>query len=102
MKLRLKVLGGVSLTRDDQPIAGGAAQRRNLALLAILAVHAERGITREKVGTLLWPDVDEVSTRNNLKQALHVLRRDLGAEAVIGTGVLQLGINVVSADVVEF
>jgi DNA-binding SARP family transcriptional activator len=102
MTLRLKVLGGVSLTRDGYQVVGGAAQRRSLALLAVLAVHAERGITREKVAALLWPDSDESSARNNLKQALHVLRRELGAEAILGTTVLQLGRQAVAADVVEF
>ena len=103
MNPRLRVLGGVSLTRGEQPLAGRAAQRRNLALLAVLAVHTERaGGIAEKVATLLWPDADEVSAGNNLKQALHVLRRELGAAAVIGTTILQLGADIVTTDVVEF
>src|SRR5688500_6125665 len=101
MTLHLRVLGGLSLTgdsrRNDSPY-----QRRSLALLAVLAVHEDRGISREKLAALLWPESDEGNARNSLKQVIYLLRRDLGQEAVLGSGTLRLGSGTVTCDLVTF
>ena len=47
--LRLITLGGLALERDGQPIGGVANRKIPLALLTLLAGHAEHGIRRDKV-----------------------------------------------------
>ena len=102
MTLQLKVLGGVALTRDGRPVVGGASQRRSLALLAVLAAHEERGVSREKLAALLWPESDQEDARNSLKQVVYILRHELGPETVLGSRELQLDLGVVSCDRVVF
>jgi DNA-binding SARP family transcriptional activator len=57
--LRLRTFGGLSLESDHGPIRGAGGQRRRLGLLAVLAEAGERGLTRDKLIGLLWPEVDE-------------------------------------------
>lgn len=98
----LKLLGGASVWRGGRPLGGVAAQRRNLALLAALAVANDRGLPRERLTALLWPERDEESARNSLKQALHVVRRELGPDVILGTSELRLNHDMVSCDLTEF
>lgn len=84
-------------------MAGAAAQPRRLALLAMLGVAGERGLTRDKIIGFLWPDADEERARRALTQALYALRQDLGSEeAFLGVKDLRLNPEIISADVVEF
>jgi DNA-binding SARP family transcriptional activator len=100
--LSLKVFGGLTLNAGDDPIEGRASQRRVLALLALLAAHEKRGISREKLAALLWPEADEEQARNRLKQSVYVLRSELGPGVVVGTTELRLGVAVVSCDLADF
>ena len=100
MTLQLKVLGGLSLIRDGRAVGGGAAQRRSLALLAVLAAHEQRGASREKLAALLWPESDQEDARNSLKQTVYILRRELGPEVILGSAELRL--DLVSCDRVAF
>jgi predicted ATPase/DNA-binding SARP family transcriptional activator len=52
--------------------------RRGLWLLALLALHNGRTISRSKLAGLLWPDSDESTALYNLRQTLADLRRALG------------------------
>ena len=54
--------------------------RKAEALLYFLALEKRAG--REGLATLLWGDKDEVSARNNLRNALYVLGRTLPSEAL--------------------
>jgi DNA-binding SARP family transcriptional activator/tetratricopeptide (TPR) repeat protein len=98
----LRVLGGLSLTRGERPVTGPASQRRHRAVLAVLAVHGKTGISREKLAALLWPESNEANARNSLKQALHVLRQEIGRDATSGTTELRLNPVSVSCDLAEF
>jgi DNA-binding SARP family transcriptional activator/tetratricopeptide (TPR) repeat protein len=70
--------------------------------LAVLATAA-RGLSRDKVTVLLWPERDTDRARNSLSQVLSALRRDLGAEAlVVGTAEIRLNNDVITSDVTEF
>jgi len=74
--LQLRVLGGFAAvlpTRGPVEIAG----KKNRALLAYLALHADRKVTRDKLVGLLWSDRSEAQARSSLRQALAALRRDL-------------------------
>lgn len=102
--IRISALGGLSVRQEDgNPLSGAAAQPRRMAILAMLARAGQRGITREKVLSLLWPDADGERGPRTLAQALYALRKDLGAEAAIsGSKELCLDAALVSSDVAEF
>lgn len=100
---RLRTFGGLSVERGDGPLGGSAAQRRPLALLALLALAGERGVSREKLVGYLWPEKDEERARHVLAQMLYRLRRELGAGAITSDGaVLRLDTAVLTADAMEF
>ena len=78
--LRLLTFGGLALVRDDASTAPRVRSPR-LALLAALAVAGERGMSRERLMGFFWPDSDEARGRHSLRQALYVLRQELGRDA---------------------
>lgn len=99
----LKTFGGLTIAFAEGEPTGAAAQRRRLALLALLAAAGDRGLTREKVIGYLWPESDEERSRAALAQALYALRRDLRAEnAIEGTATLKLNEEVLPSDVGRF
>jgi len=77
---RLRTFGGLWLERDHQRI-GGLSPRR-LGLLAAVVVAGDRGISRDGLLLLLWPDSTEAKARHALAQTLYSLRRELGSELV--------------------
>src|SRR6266545_5899062 len=78
--LSLSLLGPLQIMRDGQPIAGLTYDKVR-ALLAYLAVEADRPHPREALAGLLWPDQPEEHARHNLRQALTTLRHALGDQA---------------------
>ena len=101
--LRLTTFGGLALERDGQPVGDIANRKVPLALLAVLAGHAERGIARDRVVAYLWPDSDEERGRNSLKQATFGLRRTLGDHWIAASGsTLRLNPALISADIIDF
>lgn len=100
---RLRTLGGASLeSRDGIPLQGFAAQRKALALLAILAVAGNRGLSRDKILALLWPESETDAARNALYNLVFRVRRTLGSEAIVGNAELRLDPSIVMSDVSEF
>src|SRR5688572_7918656 len=109
---RLTTLGGLAIERLEsaEPPSGpnaaaqpAAAQRRPLALLAVLAAAGERGVSRDQLLLYFWPDSDVERARNALRQTLFRLRRDLGPkDPVIGSTELRLDPSVVTSDLAEF
>src|SRR5262249_20311663 len=102
-RFSLKLLGGTSLEGDQGSLTGRAVQRHRLALLALLGASHPRGLTRDKLMTWLWPERDAERARGLLNQAIHVVRRTLGAEAILSAGdELRLNPQVVSCDLIAF
>lgn len=100
--LRLRTFGGLVLQHRDRELAGAALQARRLAILAIIAVAGERGVTRAKLLGILWPETNEARGRQALSQALYALRRDCGTDAlVLGTESLRLNPAVITSDIAE-
>jgi len=103
MAFTLRVLGTIRIENDGQPLQGRAAQRRRLALLAVLAVSPKHALRREKLVALLWPDTPEEPARRLLTEALHVFRRELHPEVVLTAGdEVRLNGAVLRVDVGEF
>src|SRR5215207_7812664 len=102
--IRIQTLGGLSVRgTNGGPLAGAAAQPRRMAILALLARAGERGVSRDKLLALLWPDADADRGSRTLAQALYALRKDLVAEdAIVGSKELRFDPALVSSDVGEF
>lgn len=101
--LFLRTFGGLSLENGSQALSGAAAQRRPLAVLAVIAAAGERGVPRETLQTLFWPDSDAERARGSLKQLLYAFRRDVKEEAItLGTSELRLNPSVIGSDLAEF
>src|SRR5262245_37969190 len=101
--LRLKLLGGLSVHRDGNPLSGGLAQPRRLALLAMLARGGRSGVSRDTVINTLWPDTDEERARHTLNQTLYALRRQFGRdELIVGVRELRLDTELLAIDAAEF
>ena len=98
--LRLKTFGGLWIEGRE---ANGAGPRpRSLALLAICAAAGAKGVSRERVLGVLWPESHPERARHALSQALYSLKRDAGAEVVVGSTELRLDPGQISSDVDEF
>lgn len=91
--LRLTVLGGFELT-DERGAAVDIRIRKARALLAYLALQADRPVRRETLAALLWGDRPESQARQSLRQALAGLRRALGSRA----GLLRRAAETLSLD----
>lgn len=101
--LRLKTFGGLSIVRDTAPAEGAGAQRRRLALLALLDGAGDRGLSRDKLLGYLWPESDPEKARGILNQALYALRRDLGNEELfLGSIEVRLNPAVMTSDRAAF
>jgi DNA-binding SARP family transcriptional activator len=101
--LRLRTLGGAAVEGETGPIGGVAAQRKSLALLALLALAGDRGISRDKLLAYLWPETDPDRAGHRLTQALYALRRDLQVGALfLGSAELRLNAELMGSDVAEF
>ena len=75
--LSIEVLGSLQVSLADTPITG-LESVKVCALLAYLAVEADRPHRREQLVGLLWPECPEQIARHNLRQALFNLRRVTG------------------------
>src|SRR5512142_2700189 len=81
--LRVFLLGGFTVVRDETPIPRESWRRRRPAdLLKLAALTPGRVLTREQVIGTLWPDKDPASGANNLHRALYDLRQILGGRWV--------------------
>ncbi|MEM7051768.1 MAG: BTAD domain-containing putative transcriptional regulator [Acidobacteriota bacterium] len=76
--LEIRLLGGFQVFRDGRPVERFESQKVR-ALLAYLASHADRPLSRDQLAGLLWPDHEQATARRNLRQALYNLRSNLGS-----------------------
>jgi DNA-binding SARP family transcriptional activator len=92
---RLRVLGQVDL-RDPEgrEVTPVLVQPKRLALLAYLAITGAAGFQRrDLLLALFWPELSEPRARNALRQAVHQLRRALGADVVVSRGTDMLAVD---------
>ena len=76
-RLTLSFLGCFQVSLDDRPVTDFKSNKVR-ALLAYLAVEADRPHRREALAGLLWPDWPDRDALSNLRYALASLRRTLG------------------------
>jgi TolB-like protein/DNA-binding SARP family transcriptional activator/Tfp pilus assembly protein PilF len=101
MMYRLRAFGGLVLERDGVCLDGVAGHRKALSLLAALAVHGSLG--RERLMALLWPESDAARAKGSLKQAVHLLRRQLAEpDLLVGMAELRLNPDRIESDVQLF
>lgn len=103
--LLLRVLGGLDLSGEGGRDASVLRQPKRVALLAYLAVGPEGGFKRrDSLIGLFWPDADSEGARHSLRQALYVLRKGIGAEALRARGDEEVGIDpgVLACDAARF
>jgi DNA-binding SARP family transcriptional activator len=98
--VRLVTFGGLALESEDGSLAPSVRPQR-LSILAVLAA-ADRGVSRERMCSLFWPEADEEHARAALRQALYALRQELDADVVRADPLLTLDRSAVSSDVGEF
>ena len=75
-RLEIFLLGSFQATLDSEPLTNFESDKAR-ALLAYLAVEADRPHRREALAGLLWPDTPEQTARTNLRSALANLRQIL-------------------------
>ena len=101
--LRMNFFGGFSLWRGNSALTGSVTQRRRIAIFALLASGGERGVSRTRIQSLLWPDSEPSQARHVLNQLLYLQRRGLSETAVfVGGKTLRLNPEAVTSDVMEF
>ena len=100
--LRLRTFGGLSI-ENAASVGAAMPNRRPLALLALLAVNGGRGVSRDAIVALLWPESEPERARNSLSQAISLLRRELAVDdLLLGTTELRVNRDVLACDVIEF
>src|SRR5262245_50491481 len=75
--LSLALLGPLQITLDGVPLRTFRSDKVR-ALLAYLAVEADRPHRRDALAGLLWPDQPDRAARHSLSQSLLNLRQVLG------------------------
>ena len=72
-QLRMNLFGAFRASLDEMPITKFRSMK-NQALLAYLALEANRAHARSTLADLLWPEESQDAARTNLRQALFQLR----------------------------
>ncbi|MCA9738988.1 MAG: tetratricopeptide repeat protein [Gemmatimonadetes bacterium] len=100
---RLKLFGSPSLEGPEGRVEGRATQRHRLGLLAILALATDRGVARERVSGLLWPDAGPDQGRRLLSDSVYRVNQAVGGEGVRTEGEsLRLDPDRIDSDVARF
>jgi len=101
--LTFQLFGGCTLVSDGEVVTGPAAQRRQLALLTVLASSHAGGVSRDKLVGYFWPEEDRERARHFLSDALFRLRKSLGKDVLVLAGDdIRINPEMVDADVVRF
>jgi tetratricopeptide (TPR) repeat protein len=103
-KYRLETLGTVMLKGPDVSIraADHRQQRRRLALLTALATAGEKGMSRDQLLLLFWPDSTQKKAKHSLDQLLYAIRQSLDESIFLGTNPIRLNADTITSDVGDF
>ncbi|CAN5473184.1 hypothetical protein BH10PSE17_BH10PSE17_02360 [soil metagenome] len=104
-RLKVRVLGELSVSRDGSPIVtSGKGQRKPLELLALLASFGGRPVSIDAVIDQLWPSLEANAPRASFDMTMTRLRRllDIPDAIRIADGTVGLNTAVVWTDVAAF
>lgn len=94
MPLELKILGPTELSTQSGAAMSVLRQPKRLALLAYLALASANGYRRrDQIVALLWPELDQLHARTQLRKGLHALRSAFGQEALRTRGEEELRLD---------
>jgi DNA-binding SARP family transcriptional activator len=97
--IRCRVLGPVEVEVNGAAAPSELLWRKHLALLLYLARSPRLTRTREHLTGLLWPDKDESAARHSLNEALRIIRRAAGDDAIdASAGQIRLSDGIVRLD----
>jgi DNA-binding SARP family transcriptional activator/tetratricopeptide (TPR) repeat protein len=91
MPLRLSLTGSPHVVRGKEGPAIALAPRDAVMLTWLITVGPT---TRAQLAAMLWPERGDEQARNSLRQRLFQLRRQVGADLVVGTTTLELAADV--------
>jgi serine/threonine-protein kinase len=104
--ITVRLFGSVGLAdADGRELDVLLRQPKRVALLAYLASAQPRGFhRRDTLMGLFWPESPQDQARHALRQALHVLRQELGDGVVVtrGDGDVAVDLATVAVDVLSF
>lgn len=80
--ISLRLFGPAEVSVDGGAPPAELLWKKNLALLVYLALSPRHSRTREHLTGLLWGDKPESAARHSLNEALRILRRAVGEEAL--------------------
>jgi DNA-binding SARP family transcriptional activator len=80
--LTVHLLDGFCI-RQGGALLSALPHGRARTLLKLLLLQRRRPLTRARICSLLWPDAEPASARNNLNVTLHRLRRSLGSACTV-------------------
>jgi len=107
-EIRVHVLGQFGVEVGGQVLPASAwPSRKARDVLRVLACRGERGIARERLGALVWPDAAAVGNRlsvalSHIRSVLDPGRRLTDSVVVSDGGVVRLDLRHVSVDLVDF
>lgn len=101
--IRLLVLGGATITDDSNGGATMVAPRQTVALLAVLAIAGQAGLSRDKLVSIFWPDTESERARHALTQAMYSARRSLRCDDLFEAGAdIRLNDARIATDISDF
>jgi len=82
-KLHIQALGRAQVTVDGSPVANADWQGQAARDLFFYLLTHPQGITKEAVGSIIWPDSSPAQLKLQFKNAIYRLRQALGQEVVL-------------------
>jgi predicted ATPase/DNA-binding SARP family transcriptional activator len=81
-RLHIKLLGGFSVSLDDQPVTGFRSAKTR-ALLAYVAAQPDQEYPRAKLATIFWGDLPDSAASTNLRNELSNLKKILNSHPAL-------------------
>jgi two-component SAPR family response regulator/Flp pilus assembly protein TadD len=86
-KLSVYALGKSQVKLNGKPVTSvtWVNQKRTRELFFYLLAHPNKGLTREEIGVILWPDSSTEQLRLQFRNTIYYLRYALGQDVIINT-----------------
>jgi DNA-binding SARP family transcriptional activator/TolB-like protein len=81
--MRLRLLGRLAVIPDGRSSPVQLPTRKTGALLAYLGMSRDYSASREELAALMWGGCSDQQARQSLRQALALLRKELGSSALL-------------------